>query len=516
MALSMSRYVDITSSAGGASAVTYKETIGRFFTTNRLAPMGEVLEFTSYKNVYSYFGEDAYETQMAYKYFSFISKKQTYPKRLSFARYTTTATGAEIISGINSFSVDSFTTLTDSTITLNYVDPILGLQTGTTAEMDFSSSTTLADVATILQSAVRSIQVGTLTPFDDATVTYVDNLTTALNGTRFILQMPSGFGYFELPLSSDNLLSYLGWTTATEVIIGDGNSGSNSISQEVERVMDISNNCYTFAFLEDLTIDEITSVAQWNTFANSQYMYCVWAKDLNTLYDSYQPALENDDLVWIQYDNINGSQFYQPMAIGACIDYTKPSSSTNFMYQSFSIDKPVVYDNSVADKLDTYNINYYGAVQQAGVLDSFLQRGKCQGQFADATIGFNSIWLKNAVEVDIFNLFRGKNAVPANNDGIGMIQNALANVWARGISNGVILVQKDLSDSEKAFIENLTDDENAWLEVYNNGYWFSSYIETSTDPTTLGEKVFNYTLIYAGADQIRKVVGSHIAVTTAQ
>ena len=72
MAIPISKYVDIISAVGGAPAVSYKSTMGRFFTTNVLAPMGKVLEFKDAESVMKFFGICSVEYSYAKKYFSFV------------------------------------------------------------------------------------------------------------------------------------------------------------------------------------------------------------------------------------------------------------------------------------------------------------------------------------------------------------------------------------------------------------------------------------------------------------
>lgn len=513
MAIPISKYVKILSVAGGAPKVSFKSTMGRWFTTNALAPMGKVLEFTSAKNVGLYFGTTSEEYTYANKYFSFISKKLKQPKFISFARYTTSAIGASITSGLNAFSLAAIQAVgADATLTVSYVDPDSGLLSGsvegddlTALKADIAAATSLADIATALQTAIRTIAVSGETPFSAATVSYsiVED-----NGYRFVLTLPSGLGHFEA--CEGSLASVLGWSSAF-AILSDGSAGTNSVAQEVERVMDVSDNCYTFAFIEELAQSDIEAVAEWNTNANSQYIYIVLAKTIE-LAATYANALKDFDCA-IVFDNIGGWQIYQPMAVGACVDFQKPNASVNFMYQQFVGDTPTVQSESVSDALDAIKVNYYGATQTAGKLISFFQRGKCLGQFSDMTIAFNAIWLKNSVIVNTLNLFLLNDSIPANADGVAKIEANLNDVWAQGIDNGVILRNKTITNSEKAFVEAQTGDENAWLAIQQNGFWFNCSIETDS---VSGEKFFSFLLIYGAADQIRKVEGTHIALTTAQ
>lgn len=501
MAIPINKYVDILSATGGVSPVQEKQPIGRWFTTNMLAPMGKVLEFTSPQQVLAYFGSTSEEYKYAEKYFSFISKKYTQPKRISFARYNGTSSPiySSIISGNTSFPLTSF--VGEQSLTLSWVGSS-GLTSQTISVNFGESQDSLTSVASEIQDAIREVEA-----FSDATVAY----STQYNGGRFIFTaVESSTPTIQLNAFSGDLASLVGWDI-TNAIVGGYNDGTNSISQEVERVMDISDNCYTFAFIEDLSNDQIEAVADWNTTANSQYIYMIWAKtsstaiELSSLLEAYDCA--------IVFDNLNEMQVYQPMAAGACVNFAKQNASINFMYQQYPNDTPTVTTGLVSDNFDDKKINYYGATQTAGKQIAFFQRGKCLGSFVDMSIAFNAIWLKNSVVVQTLNMFLLNDSIPANEDGKAKIVANLNKVWSQGVFNGAILQGKILSSGEKAFIEAQTNDELAYQEVIDKGYWFDCYIDTDVNS---GEKFFSFKLIYGAADQIRKVEGTNIALTSAQ
>ena len=513
MSLPNSYYVNILASAGGAATVATRQPIGRWFTTNQLCPFGTVQEFESLDTVGDYFGTTSEEYQRAQSYFGFVSKNRRSPKLISYARYTPTGTpvGASIMSGnatktSPSFTLATFTAISDGTLTINYVDPVSGLQSGTASNINLSSASELNDVAETLQTAIRAIQVDSTSPFATATVEY----STSLNGSRFILTLPSGYGSFNA--CGGTLASDLGWDSFA--ILSNGNNGEDSIAEQVDAVMNENDNCYTFAFIETLAQADIEAVAEWNENENAVFMYVVPFNSISSIGTNIGNL--NYDHLWVQYDNTNEHQEFMPMAALACRDFTKPSIGFNFMFQTFPDNSYVVKDLNTATALDAMNVNYYAEVQSAGVKSGWLQRGKCQGQFADATVAVDAIWIKSEVIRKVRELFALNNAVPANSTGQALIKACLTSVWSQGVNNGCILKEKALSESELAFIVAQTNDENAWVQIYQTGIWFSCSIETSTSQSTLGEKYFSFTLLYAAADQIRKVEGNQIAITSAQ
>ena len=67
-----------------------------------------------------------------------------------------------------------------------------------------------------------------------------------------------------------------------------------------------------------------------------------------------------------------------------------------------------------------------------------------------------------------------------------------------------------MTSDEKASISAITGDDTAWQVVQNQGYIFSFSIDTNTN----GTRSFSYKLVYAAADTINSVEGTHIAITS--
>ncbi len=105
MAISINRYVDVTSGVGGAAQVAGRELMGRIFTGAAEITDGELLTFTSASAVGDKFGTDSEEYKRAVFYFGFITKQISSPKTLGF--YGVDSTDAASIVASFATSVDS-------------------------------------------------------------------------------------------------------------------------------------------------------------------------------------------------------------------------------------------------------------------------------------------------------------------------------------------------------------------------------------------------------------------------
>jgi hypothetical protein len=304
------------------------------------------------------------------------------------------------------------------------------------------------------------------------------------------------FGFVSKIVTSPKKISFARWEeTETPV-------------EAMIRVADESNNFGSYVFIEDLTASQIAEVAQWNNTTNVQYLYSVAVTDEN--YEEIAGLVNGMNGVALTYDDGDYAE-YMPCAVLASINYNRINATQNFMFQKFDGATATVTTEALADTLDALKINYYGATQSAGQPLAFYQRGVLQGSIDDMGVYCNEMWLKDKIIVAGFNLFLAVGKVPANLKGNAMISGVMLDIFELALVNGTFSPQKNLTSTQKAYIESLTNDPDAWQSVYNNGYYFTA----SVDPVTtngLTNYVFNYILIYSKGDAIKKIEGSDILI----
>ena len=281
MAISLSRYVNITSGLGAGGVVPTRDLIGRIFTGNSLLPPQSLISFTTAAEVGSYFGYNSEEFYRAQFYFSFISKTLTAPQSLQYARWVNVAAAPMIIPAQNNGSVlANWTSISNGSFILT-----MGGFTFTLTGLDFTAAGSLAAVASIIQSAIEA-ESGGGSVWTAATVTY---LPTDSNGIAY--------AGFELIGGASDVVTnplivtiggggtditgpgLLGWTP--EGVNGNGGSiwasGSavESITSCLAASADASNNFGSFLFLSNLalTLSQVIEAATWNLSQNVSYMF---------------------------------------------------------------------------------------------------------------------------------------------------------------------------------------------------------------------------------------------------
>ncbi len=501
MAISIKRYVDITSGVGAGVNVGNRQLIARFFDDNSLIPTNSQIEFTSADDVGAYFGTNSLEYARAVFYFGWVSKNITSPQKISFARWNSAASAPQIFGTKGAQALGSWTSITSGSFSLTLAGVTFVL-----SGMNFSGAGSLAAVAAIIQSTIQA-ESGGGAMWTAATVTWDStnqrfDFTGGVTGVANLIVVAGTGG--------SDIAAQLGWLSPTTII--SFGAAIQTISQVLAESASSDNNFGSFTFTATLSQDQIVEAATWNESQNVMFMYSVRCTSSNAA--ALSAALASLGGTTLTLCPISTEYPEQaPMMILAATDYTRPNSTQNYMFQTFNLTASVVLDAD-ADTYDGLRINYYGQTQTAGQLLQFYQRGVMNGIATDPkdqNTYANEAWMKDALGAQIMTLLLALNKVSANNTGISQIINILQGVINQGLLNGTISVGKDLTAVQKLYITEVANSPTAWNQVQNIGYWLGVVI---VPVVVLGVTNYQvqYTLIYSKDDVIRKVVGSDILI----
>lgn len=500
MAISISRYVDITSGVGAGGGVRERDLIGRIFTTSTRVPVDGLVEASSLAEALAYFGSATEEYLRAAFYFGWVSKNQTRPKKLQFARWADVAAAPRIYGSRVSATLTDMQAITTGTLTIT-----AGGSTANLTGVDLSAAASFADVATAMQTEIRAAAGA---QFAAAIVVY-DAGAGAFLFTGSVAE--------EAPISvtvtgtASDLALVLGW--GPSAVFSPGVDAA-TLTEALEASAGGSSNFGSFLFVPTLTNTQVLEVAAWNAARNVEYLYCARVDDTNraalgaALIGSRGTALTYAPTTG-QYDEMI------PMIVLAATDYTRRNSVQNYMFQRFDGLTAKVSTDALASDLDALRINYYGVTQTAGQLVAFYQRGVLGGGATDPVdqnAYANEMWLKDAARANILSLLLAVGRVPANASGVARILAVLQDVIDRALTNGVISVDKALSATQRVYITEATGDDLAWLQVQGTGYWVNADMQPYTTEDARTEWKCVYTLIYAKDDAVRKVEGTHTLI----
>lgn len=382
---------------------------------------------------------------------------------------------------------------------------------------------------------IGSSQAETIANLVEAINTTSDEVTASANGNIVtIIAINPGINGNSIALSSNTgaisasgttlqngndggsqLADLLGLSSATNVILSEGKD-ADTLTEELNNMMNVDNNFMTFAFLNpsDISQDQAVEVATWTEQQNGSVLFIVQPPTASQ-WAEYQAALASYSFVWIQYDAANENKYLMPMMAGACINFEQQNSLINFMYQTYPNFTPdnvmtVSGGMNLYQSLDAAYVNYYASTQQGRQKTSFLQDGLLQGSPTSTTVAVGAWWLKSQIETTALTVFVLNDAIYANQQGVAKVQAALLDVWTSAKNNGAIQVGKFLTSDEKASISAITGNDSDWQIVQSQGYIFTFSINTNPN----GTRSFSYRLIYAAADTINSIEGTHIAITS--
>jgi len=501
MAISFTRYVAITSGVGGGVGVRVRDLILRLFSTNTLVPAGTVIEMDNATDVGTYFGTTSPEYLRAVFYFGFVSKLITAAKKISFSRWASIAAAGRIYGKTKAFAVGQFTGTTTGAFSLT-----LGAYTADVTAINFSAATTLSNVASILQTAIRAVVAGG-TDWTAATVTYnaVANRFELVGGVVGIEAVATA-----APATGVDIRTLLGWDATA--VFSPGVAAQEPLDAFTASVQ-ASDNFGTFAFIGTLTEAQVLAVATQNDTYNVKFIFTVpiAAADAATYYatlSGLSGVATTLSPLAAEYPEL------LPAAILAATDYTRRNSVQNYMFQLATLTPSVLTDTD-ANSMDASRVNYYGRTQTAGQFIDFYQRGVMMGLATDPVdmnVYANEMWLKDAAGAAIMGLLLSLARVSSNSTGRGQLLAILQSIIEQATFNGTISVGKPLNTTQKLYIGNLTGDENAWQQVYRLGYWIDCVLQSYVTQDARTEWKAVYTLIYSKDDAIRKVEGSHVLI----
>lgn len=501
MAISISKYVDITSGVGGGAVVRQRDLIGRLFTTSTRVPVDTIVTIDSADDAVSYFGAGSVEALRAAFYFSFVSKSISTPQRMSFARWANVATAPEIYGMRTTTTLTQWQAITAGTLTIT-----MGANTNALTGLNFSGAATLAAVATIVQTALRA-SVGP--SFATATVSYdAPSQTFHLTG--------SGTGAAPVAITAsgaNDIADELGWSLVGAIL--SPGAAVATLTAMLAANASADNNFGSFAFVPVLTDVQRIEVATWNAARNVEFMYCVPALASEAV--ALSAALIGFAGTAVTLTDGSAGQYDEmvPMVVLAATDYDRRNSAQNYMFQQFPSLTAKVTSDLNYEAYNGMRVNYYGVTQTAGQLIAFYQRGLLMGGTTsplDMNVYANEMWLKDAAAAAIMSLLLSVPRVPANPEGRAQVLAILQDAIDRALFNGVISVGKTLSPVQKLYITQQSGDPDAWHQVQNVGYWLDCTIEPYTTTGGLTEYQAVYTLIYGKDDAIRRVEGTHVLI----
>ena len=502
MSISIKKYVDITSGVGAGASAKERELILRLFTKDAKVPAGVVIEFTGLNDVAATFGVATEEYQRAALYFGFVSKVMTKAKKIAFARYddSVIASAPAIVGGRALTAIDSWKAVTDGAVRVQ-----VGQSDYLLSDLDFSAVTTLADVAALVQTALRASLAG-------ATITF-DAVAQTFNASFIGQAIPSAVSVAAAGTGID-IADNLGWTVSKGMVTSPGSNAASVLDYLIE-ADEISDNYGSFAFCgAPLALETVQQIAAWNNSQNVKYQYLVPVTKANI--PGWYDALSNYAGCALTLVNDANSEYDEliPGIILGATDYSQRNASQNYMFQQVAGVSPKVDSNSEANGIDSATrVNYYGRTKSAGQAIDFYQNGYLCGAAAvplQMNVYANEQWFKAAATSVLMGGLLSLPIIPATDEGRSIVLSLLQDPISRALFNGTFKAEKDLTTTQKAYVTQITGDPLAWHQVETLGWWVDANVQEETQQNGTIKYIIDYTLVYSKADAVNKITGRDI------
>jgi hypothetical protein len=377
------------------------------------------------------------ESQMAAVYFNGFTASTTKPTALLMSRYVApgASTSASIL-GANAFLrgytslIANWQTVSSGTLTLT----VNGVQL-TSSALNLSAAGTGSAAAALIQAGftLSGATLGLVVSYSSQFNAFV--FQTATNATITTCAATNISAATGAPANA------LGLTAAQATISIGASVDGPAVFMPAVALATTNWACYTTCF-EPSASDKLLH-ATWTSSTGSQFVYVPYDSDttivssatsttcisavckLNSLYgtcavyqDSNAAAFVLGFVASLNYNATNGR---------AAISY---KSGTNI---TPSVTDPTSFANAVAN-----GTNFYGQWATANSLFTFFWNGAISGPFGWLDSYVSAIWLNNALQLALVNMFTSINSVPYNNAGYATIKSGCKSTLDQGLLNGTI------------------------------------------------------------------------------
>lgn len=288
-------------------------------------------------------------------------------------------------------------------------------------------------------------------------------------GTDVVVSYDSTSGAFIIASGITGALSTVAFTTgtisaslkltsATGAVLSQG-AAAASPAAFMNAVVILNANWVTFTTTFDPDGGSGNSVKQafadWKNgaFGGNRFAYVCWDTDASptatvpaTSSLGYLLEQEDDSGTFLLYEPSDLNQAAFVCGAAASIDFTATNGRLTFAFRSqqglvAGVTDPVVAQNlggnpQVADSFGN-GYNFYGAYAGASTNFTWLQRGTVTGPFKWFDSYINQIWMNNAFQNAILNLFGNAKSIPYGSTGNSQIEAALADPINAALNFGV-------------------------------------------------------------------------------
>ena len=415
MPLQLDDIVRVTASAAPGGARGREFGRGLFLTTDETLDQsgpGKVRTYANMSEVADVFTAENEPYKAAQTYFS----QSPYPRGLVIARWPTESRPWVLTGGSAPALLATLKAITAGT---------LEFEGQTTATFDLSSATTLADIASLAQTAIRAL----------AGMTEVEASYDSA-GKRFSVSAP-------FPITGPLAGSAAGDFGLDTGAVKDGQT-AESIAEAMEAIKTYEMGWYFVAVDSSIAdTDSVLDVAAW--VESKKHMLAADSHDVGALTAQEDTSLaarlsvlesERVFVVW------SDTEDYKALSLAArfsTVNFDGANTLITGKFKSLPGTLSDVIDSASKRELDRKRINHYSPFGG----DNILAEGWTLKPGGWIDVQFWLDWIVNRIQTDVYNLLRRHpTRVPQTREGLASIKSTIESVCEAGRRNGGIATGK--------------------------------------------------------------------------
>ena len=371
----------------------------------------------------------------------------------------------------------------------------------------------LAEALGLTQDTGAVSIAGTAAYQPKAPVVTYNSQTQAFQITSGETGSASAVAYGQSAGSGTDLSRVLNLTEQLGAVQSEGTDGQ-SLTDCLTGVLKSARDWVSFSTIWEPERAEKLELATWCSGHDTRFVYVMWDTD-NTARVQGSTAsagyaithtleLDGACCVWNTLDVAAGV-----MGAIACLNFDQREGRTTLAFRQFEGVAVTCDDDGDYDALIANGYNCYADFATASAQFKFFQNGQVSGKFDWLDTYCNAIALKDALQLNILDLFKAVRSLPYNEDGYASVRTACLDTINRFIEFGAIRTGISLSQTQKVqLLQEIGKDVSQTLE---SSGWFMLI----TDPGAVirGQRQSpNCAFYYMDGGSIQKIVMSATAI----
>lgn len=409
---------------------------GLVLTKSSLPPSARVLQFSSAAAVAAYFGDTSPEAAMAAQYFKGYTNTDYLPGKIFFAPWRDAAAPGWLRGAAYDGDIAALKAVANATLTIS-IDGTPRSLVG----INLSTVTSFSEAAQILS-----------TTFDGAaTVTY-SSQTKAFQISSATSGAASSVSYAALG-ETPGLAELLNLTEQAGAVQSPG-IDAQTLTACCKNVLDYARDWVSFSTTWEPQLEDKLELATWCAGYDTRFVYAMWDTDNAAKVQGSKASagyrIDSELALDGTIPVFNTAQLAAwVMGTIASINFDQYNGRLTLAFKQGEGLAVTCGNDEQYDALLDNGYNCYADFATASAQFKFFQPGQVSGKWDWADTYINAIALKDALQLNLLDLFKAVKSLPYNEDGYGAVRTACLDTINRFKNFGAIRAGITLSQTQK-------------------------------------------------------------------